>query len=343
MPQRPRAGFNICALASILIPSKLKSSPRENNHSSTWLDLVRYAREVLVRNTPSGSCWALLYADAARLCGFQLYLQFSTRHYHRCIHAFAVAAQEVLHKSDARPVTMISDSSGDCWSSNSPPTAGQLPSVFGLDDHRWTVQHHNTHEYRSSITFRYVACTYDHQASAKLPDVAANSFGKHPIPRHLGSRQLPAQFRYLEWITERRAPKAMDNNQKSTYHIEYQPLQQLHTPQFAFGDMSSVGLTYVLVNSLMITAYCYTHISLFFIPSHGVMFAFLAVVICAPCAHAVLHHLAVGTTDGQALYSLEMDHESRRVYMIQARDAGGASPSLALDVRKSLSSTNQFH
>jgi hypothetical protein len=78
-----------------------------------------------------------------------------------------------------------------------PPTAGQLAGVFELDDHRWTVQYHNTHDYRSSIALSHVACTYDHQASVKLPDNVANSFGKHPIPRHLGSRQLPAQFRYL--------------------------------------------------------------------------------------------------------------------------------------------------
>ncbi|KAF2839987.1 hypothetical protein M501DRAFT_1010229 [Patellaria atrata CBS 101060] len=30
----------------ILIPGELKSNPREDNHSSTWLDLVRYAREI---------------------------------------------------------------------------------------------------------------------------------------------------------------------------------------------------------------------------------------------------------------------------------------------------------
>lgn len=73
------------------------------------------------------------------------------------------------------------------------------------------------------------------------------------------------------------------------------------------------------------------------------MFAFLAVVLYAPtCTHALLHHLAVGTTNGQALYSLEMDDESRKVYTIQARDAGGPSPSLVLDVRTSLSNTNRI-
>lgn len=30
----------------ILIPGELKSNPREDNHSSTWLDLVRYVREI---------------------------------------------------------------------------------------------------------------------------------------------------------------------------------------------------------------------------------------------------------------------------------------------------------
>ncbi|KAH8731711.1 hypothetical protein GQ44DRAFT_745770 [Phaeosphaeriaceae sp. PMI808] len=30
----------------ILFPGELKSNPREDNHSSTWLDLVRYAREI---------------------------------------------------------------------------------------------------------------------------------------------------------------------------------------------------------------------------------------------------------------------------------------------------------
>jgi hypothetical protein len=62
------------------------------------------------------------------------------------------------------------------------------------------------------------------------------------------------------------------------------------------------------------------------------MFAFLAVVLLASCTHALLHHLAVGTTNGQALYSLETDDESRKVYVIQAIDAGGASASLTLDV-----------
>lgn len=63
------------------------------------------------------------------------------------------------------------------------------------------------------------------------------------------------------------------------------------------------------------------------------MWSFLAVALFAPRALALTHHLAVGTTDGQALYSLEMDDAARSVYLIQARDAAGASPSLTLDVR----------
>jgi hypothetical protein len=49
-------------------------------------------------------------------------------------------------------------------------------------------------------------------------------------------------------------------------------------------------------------------------------------------ANALLHHLIVGTSNGQALYSLEMNEEARTVYYIQARDASGASSSLVLDV-----------
>lgn len=97
----------------------------------------------------------------------------------------------------------------------------------------------------------------------------------------------------------------------------------------------------MLVKRLMITAYCCLGVSFILIRLHGIMLAFLAVVLFAPaCTHALLHHLAVGTVNGQALYSLEMDDESRMVYTIQARDAGGSSPSLALDVRTSLSNTN---
>lgn len=59
----------------------------------------------------------------------------------------------------------------------------------------------------------------------------------------------------------------------------------------------------------------------------------LRVVFCALSANALLHHLIVGTSNGQALYSLEMNDEARTVYYIQARDASGASPSLVLDVR----------
>lgn len=64
------------------------------------------------------------------------------------------------------------------------------------------------------------------------------------------------------------------------------------------------------------------------------MWSLLAVAaLFAPRAFALTHHLAVGTTDGQALYSLEMDDVARAVYLIQARDAAGTSPSLTLDVR----------
>ena len=61
------------------------------------------------------------------------------------------------------------------------------------------------------------------------------------------------------------------------------------------------------------------------------MFALLTATF-AICAHAALHHLFVGTKDGQTLYSLEMDTEARMVYMISARDASRPTPSLALDV-----------
>lgn len=59
----------------------------------------------------------------------------------------------------------------------------------------------------------------------------------------------------------------------------------------------------------------------------------LRVALFAASAQSLLHHLIVGTNDGQALYSLEMDDVARTVNYIQARDASGASPSLALDVR----------
>jgi hypothetical protein len=72
------------------------------------------------------------------------------------------------------------------------------------------------------------------------------------------------------------------------------------------------------------------------------MFAFVTVALFVPCTHALLHHLAVGTMNGQALYSLEMDDDSRQVYTIQARNAGGATPSLVLDVRSSLPNTDRF-
>jgi hypothetical protein len=59
----------------------------------------------------------------------------------------------------------------------------------------------------------------------------------------------------------------------------------------------------------------------------------LRLALLITTVNALLHHLFVGTRDGQALYSLEMDDEARTVYYIQARDAAGASPSLVLDVR----------
>ncbi|CAO2650240.1 Nn.00g015320.m01.CDS01 [Neocucurbitaria sp. VM-36] len=61
------------------------------------------------------------------------------------------------------------------------------------------------------------------------------------------------------------------------------------------------------------------------------MFSFIVVALLATTVHPLTHHLVVGTTDGRALYSLETDVEARGVYMIQARDAAGASSSLALD------------
>ncbi|KAF1837665.1 hypothetical protein BDW02DRAFT_576947 [Decorospora gaudefroyi] len=64
------------------------------------------------------------------------------------------------------------------------------------------------------------------------------------------------------------------------------------------------------------------------------MHFFLPIALLATCTHSLLHHLAVGTMNGQVLYSLEMDDEARRVYMIAARDAAGAASSLALDRSK---------
>lgn len=98
----------------------------------------------------------------------------------------------------------------------------------------------------------------------------------------------------------------------------------------------------MLINRQKIKTYPYTHISLVLISSYGAMLALLATVLFVPCMHALLHHLAVGTTNGQALYSLESDDEPRKVYTIQARDAGGASPSLALDVRGLILSRAHF-
>jgi hypothetical protein len=62
------------------------------------------------------------------------------------------------------------------------------------------------------------------------------------------------------------------------------------------------------------------------------MISILLAALFATSAQCLLHHLIVGTNDGQALYSLEMDDQVRLVYSIQARDASGSAPSLALDV-----------
>lgn len=62
------------------------------------------------------------------------------------------------------------------------------------------------------------------------------------------------------------------------------------------------------------------------------MSALLRVGLFATSASSLLHHLVVGTNNGRALYSLEMDEAARTVYWIQARDASGSSPSLVLDV-----------
>ncbi|KAF2802663.1 uncharacterized protein BDZ99DRAFT_482788 [Mytilinidion resinicola] len=37
-----------CDWCDVLVPGELKSNPREDNHSSTWFDLSRYAREIFV-------------------------------------------------------------------------------------------------------------------------------------------------------------------------------------------------------------------------------------------------------------------------------------------------------
>lgn len=74
----------------------------------------------------------------------------------------------------------------------------------------------------------------------------------------------------------------------------------------------------------------HTHCSLC---SSIMLTVFTRVLLAAASANALLHHLIVGTSNGQALYSLEMNDETRTVYYIQARDASGASPSLVLDVR----------
>jgi hypothetical protein len=62
------------------------------------------------------------------------------------------------------------------------------------------------------------------------------------------------------------------------------------------------------------------------------MFGMMRAALFATQASSLLHHLIVGTNNGKALYSLEMDDQPRTVYYIQARDASGTSPSLALDV-----------
>jgi hypothetical protein len=62
------------------------------------------------------------------------------------------------------------------------------------------------------------------------------------------------------------------------------------------------------------------------------MFSMMRATLFATSASSLLHHLIVGTNNGRALYSLEMDEQARTVYYMQARDASGSSPSLALDV-----------
>jgi hypothetical protein len=64
--------------------------------------------------------------------------------------------------------------------------------------------------------------------------------------------------------------------------------------------------------------------------SHHVQQA-LRSAVCS-LSKSLLHHLIVGTRNGQTLYSLDMFDKARRVYSIQARDASGTSPSLVLDV-----------
>ncbi|KAH7093495.1 hypothetical protein FB567DRAFT_610001 [Paraphoma chrysanthemicola] len=61
------------------------------------------------------------------------------------------------------------------------------------------------------------------------------------------------------------------------------------------------------------------------------MMRFLLSTLFIASSWATLHHLIAGTNNGQALYSLELDDQARLVYWIQARDAAGTSPSLALD------------
>jgi hypothetical protein len=65
----------------------------------------------------------------------------------------------------------------------------------------------------------------------------------------------------------------------------------------------------------------------------AIMLIILRIALFATLSQSLLHHLIVGTINGQALYSLEMDDQARTVHYIQARDASGASPSLVLDVR----------
>jgi hypothetical protein len=62
------------------------------------------------------------------------------------------------------------------------------------------------------------------------------------------------------------------------------------------------------------------------------MFSMMRATLFATSASSLLHHLIVGTNNGKALYSLEMDEQARTVHYIQARDASGSSPSLALHV-----------
>ncbi|KAJ9641091.1 hypothetical protein H2199_005759 [Coniosporium tulheliwenetii] len=57
-----------CNWSHILVPGELKSNPREDNHSSTWFDLLRYAREVF------GAQDTRRYVLGFTLCGSKMRL-----------------------------------------------------------------------------------------------------------------------------------------------------------------------------------------------------------------------------------------------------------------------------